>query len=48
MRSVIVRRRVTNGFQSRIDRRMASVASISRPFSSMFGSAVLCPQLAVR
>ena len=48
MRTVIVRRRVSVRFQAQVNRRMASVAALSRPFSSMFGSATLAPQLAVR
>ena len=48
VRTVIVRRRVSVRFQQQVDQRLSSVAALSRPFSSMFGSATLAPQLAVR
>ena len=48
VRTIVAQRRVAGSRQEHIKLRMSSVEELARPFSSIFGSAVSVPQMAVR
>ena len=47
MRTVVAQRRVAGTRQKNINMRLSSVQELVRPFSSIFGSAVSVPQMAM-